>query len=302
MSHPNNSKGSIEHRDKLRARPDFTSTRHAMYDDDDGKINRPAPRLGRRESEPHSAEINYMHDVFTTNFPDGRVLWDLHHYFIVDGIKRDIQFDISFFKDFQLDEDLSSYDASNFGNRVPDLAINVLSKGTWHDDIGLHVDLCRAIGIPVYIIFLPYPVAGFPYSPPFLRVYSLQDDGNYSIRELRSLSVDRTGGLVLESFIDLSPVLSLKVGLIEKERFYYHRLREYRLIFLDVRSGDTLKTRLETSIKEKEEVIKEKEEALKEKEAALRERDEIIKEKEEALKEKERIITELKAKLKENMK
>ncbi|MHA1371454.1 MAG: hypothetical protein ACTSRA_17275, partial [Promethearchaeota archaeon] len=237
-------------------------------------VTKPAPRLGRRESEPHSAEINYMHDVFTTNYPGGRVLWDLHHYFIVDGVKHDIQFDISFFKDFQLDKDLSSYDASKFGNKVPDLAINVLSKGTWRDDIGLHVDLCRVVGIPAYMIFLPYPVAGFPFSPPFLRIYFLQDDGNYGIRELRSLSLDRSGGLVLDNFVDLSPVLYLKVGLIEKERVYYPDFREYRLVFLDEGTGEILKTKLEVVVEEKDEVIKEK----------------------------DRIIAELKSKLKENIK
>ncbi|MHA1765802.1 MAG: hypothetical protein ACTSVK_06020, partial [Promethearchaeota archaeon] len=39
------------------------------------------PRLGRRESEPHSAEVSYLYDVLRTNFPDDRVMWDLHHYF-----------------------------------------------------------------------------------------------------------------------------------------------------------------------------------------------------------------------------
>ncbi|MHA1370170.1 MAG: hypothetical protein ACTSRA_10700, partial [Promethearchaeota archaeon] len=75
MSHPNNIKGSIEHQDKLGTRQVFTSTRHAIHGEDEGEVTKPAPRLGRRESEPHSAEINYMHDVFTTNYPGGRVLW-----------------------------------------------------------------------------------------------------------------------------------------------------------------------------------------------------------------------------------
>ena len=61
------------------------------------------PRLGRRESEPHSAEITYIHDILTTNFPTGRAVWDLHHYFLgikdpLKGKEIDIQFDVSFFK------------------------------------------------------------------------------------------------------------------------------------------------------------------------------------------------------------
>ncbi|MGV9205049.1 MAG: hypothetical protein ACOC44_13640 [Promethearchaeia archaeon] len=61
------------------------------------------PRLGRRESEPHSAEVTYIHDVLTSNFPESRTIWDLHHYFIgrkgpLKGQKIDIQFEISFFE------------------------------------------------------------------------------------------------------------------------------------------------------------------------------------------------------------
>jgi hypothetical protein len=66
-----------------------------LYDPD-------VPRLGRRESEPHSSEITYIHDVLTANFPESRTVWDLHHYFTgekppLKGKKIDIQFDISFF-------------------------------------------------------------------------------------------------------------------------------------------------------------------------------------------------------------
>src|SRR5271157_3610046 len=39
------------------------------------------PRIGRRESEPHSAEVSYLHDVLEANFEGSRVFWDLHHYF-----------------------------------------------------------------------------------------------------------------------------------------------------------------------------------------------------------------------------
>ena len=74
----------------------FVSTRHRDAEPDTFDPN--VPRLGRRESEPHSAEVTYLHDVLTTNFPEHRTMWDLHHYFKKEGAEFDIQFDISFFK------------------------------------------------------------------------------------------------------------------------------------------------------------------------------------------------------------
>ncbi len=92
-------------------------------------------RLGRRESEPHSYEVGYMHDVLKTNFPQHRCLLDLHHYFVLEGEKVNIQFDISLFLNFELPEAMPSYKAQKYGNRLPDLAINVLSKSTWKNDL-----------------------------------------------------------------------------------------------------------------------------------------------------------------------
>jgi len=65
------------------------------------------PRLGRRESEPHSEEVCYMRNVLKDNYPDHRVLWDLHHYFYHDGEEIDIVFDISFFLEFKTDGPIS---------------------------------------------------------------------------------------------------------------------------------------------------------------------------------------------------
>ena len=70
------------------------STRHSKLSHSD--LDFEGPRLGRRESEPHSQEIMYLYDVLSTNFPESRTLWDLHHYFAVNGTEFDIQFDISF--------------------------------------------------------------------------------------------------------------------------------------------------------------------------------------------------------------
>ena len=135
-------------------------------------------RLGRRESEPHSAEVTYLHDVLTTNFPKGRAVWDLHHYFLgnkgaLKGEKIDIQFDVSFFKDLKISHTLSSYKAREHGGRIPDLAINVLSKNTWRNDLSENVDKCKDLSIPVYALFSPYEVTSKVYHPPFLRVFIL---------------------------------------------------------------------------------------------------------------------------------
>jgi Uma2 family endonuclease len=136
------------------------------------------PRLGRRESEPHSEEVSYLYEVLHLNFPDSRTTWDLHHYFIVESEEIDIQFDISFFKDLKIKYSLSSYRASNFNNRVPNIAINFLSKNTWQMDIGIHADYCRLLKIPLYIVFSPYHIGKAIYKPPFLRAYILQPDGD----------------------------------------------------------------------------------------------------------------------------
>ncbi len=98
------------------------------------------PRLGRRESEPHAAEVSYLYDVLSTNFPDDRATWDLHHYFTFEGEEIDIQFDISFFRGFKVPYPISSYRASEYQNRVPTLAINVLSKSTWRVDLSVTLD------------------------------------------------------------------------------------------------------------------------------------------------------------------
>ncbi|MEX2718545.1 MAG: hypothetical protein Q6370_019775 [Candidatus Sigynarchaeota archaeon] len=151
------------------------------------------PRLGRRESEPHSANISHVHDVLQTNFPSDRATWDLHHYFTFGNDEIDLQFDVSWFKGLRIDGTMSSYRAIEHGNRVPDLAINVLSKRTWHDDIGENADACRPIGIPVYVVFAPYHVASQMYKPPFLRVYLLVEGATHRVHELRRVTL-REGG------------------------------------------------------------------------------------------------------------
>ncbi|RMG22040.1 MAG: hypothetical protein D6732_26325 [Methanobacteriota archaeon] len=112
----------------------YLSSRHKQLERDDDDVH-PKPRLGRRECEPHSDEINYLYDVLSTNYPEDRTLWDLHHYFLIEGEKIDIQFDISYFKGMQIPYRISSYDAQKFNHRVPTMAIISFlhrpSKMTW---------------------------------------------------------------------------------------------------------------------------------------------------------------------------
>ncbi len=48
------------------------------------------PRLGRRESEPHAAEVSYLYEVLSSNFPADRTMWDLLHYFQLEGEELDL--------------------------------------------------------------------------------------------------------------------------------------------------------------------------------------------------------------------
>ncbi len=105
------------------------------------------PRLGRRESEPHSHEITYLYDALTHNYPNYRIIWDLHHYFSFQGERLDIQFDISFFMDLDIPitYDLSSYNAEKYGNKVPTLAINILSNSTYGKDLRETMNFVQAL-------------------------------------------------------------------------------------------------------------------------------------------------------------
>lgn len=95
---------SMNNRNNKRS---FIDTRHRDAEPDIYDPNE--PRLGRRESEPQSAEITYLYDVLATNFPDDRTMCDLHHYFKKDGKHLDIQFDITYFKGLQIPYTLTSY-------------------------------------------------------------------------------------------------------------------------------------------------------------------------------------------------
>ena len=209
----------------------FVSTRHRDAEPDTFDPN--MLRLGRRESEPHSAEVSYLHDVLTTNFPDDRTIWDLHHYFKKDGMDIDIQFDISYFKGLKIPYTLSSYKADEFDNRIPTMAINILSKSTWRSDLAEKLDFCRILKIPLYIVYSTYHVAINIYKPPFLRAYVLQSNNEYKMYELRRTISRTPEGFDLNTIIDVSEVVPFRLGLQENEQKHQGEQSLYRLVLVD---------------------------------------------------------------------
>ena len=228
--------------DKVESPESIESKRHKSYHTDN--FDPKKPRLGRRESEPHSDEINYLYDVLTKNFPEDRAIWDLHHYFSVDEIDIDIQFDVSYFRNMQIPKRLSSYKAKKFDNRVPTMAINVLSKSTWRADIGENVDYCRKLKVPLYIVFPSYHVASKYYKPPFLRVYMLQPTGEYIIKELREVTIDGEKKNP-NAVIDVSTHVPFRLGLEKRTSKHESNSTLYRLILLDASELKVFPTKAE---------------------------------------------------------
>ncbi|MGQ4875646.1 MAG: Uma2 family endonuclease [Promethearchaeia archaeon] len=249
------------------------------------------PRLGRRESEPHSREVTYIYDVLKTNFPEGRALWDLHHYFIgtkgaMKGKRIDLQFDVSFFKDFQIPYTLTSYDALKFNGRVPDFVVNILSKSTWRADLSENVDICKDLGIPVYVVFSPYKVTSKVYHPPFLRAYILKDEV-YQQMELREITLKEGGEIKKDNIIDISDILPFRLGLMQLKQKHEGDQPLYRLIFLhpsELKIFPSSKDKLLKEKKEAEEKAQKAEEKAQKAEEKAKKSEIKIKELEEELK------------------
>ncbi len=284
----------------------FLNTRHrdAALRMENEKTQKTAPRLGRRESEPHSHKINYIHDVLSTNFPNDRIFWDLHHYFVLGEVKLDIQFDISYFKNFPLKEQLSSYNELEFDLRRPTMTINILSKSTYTNDIGLTANNCMMLGIPVYVAFsdhLPKPEA---VKAPHLEIY-YKENNKYSIETLKDYCcVEGDEEIDLEKTIDILPqLIPFKYGIMKLNDKYRRKGKLYdlyQLIFIDRKTGTRLKTKAEQererADRERERAEQERERANRERERAEREReraDREKKEKEEALKRIEELERQL---------
>jgi Uma2 family endonuclease len=228
------------------------------------------PRLGRRESEPHSEEVSYLYEILHSNFPDARTIWDLHHYFAVKSEEIDVQFDISFFRDLKIDYTLSSYRASNFNNRVPTMVINLLSKSTWQMDVGIHADYCRLLKIPLYIVFSPFYLVKAIYKPPFLRAYILQPDGDYHLQELNKISVKEGDPSVnRDALLDVSKIVPFNLGIMELVSRHEGGLPRYRLILINPQNYSIYQT---TAQKEKARAEQEKARAEQEKARAEQEK------------------------------
>ncbi|MGV9173415.1 MAG: hypothetical protein ACOC35_12760 [Promethearchaeia archaeon] len=283
---------SIKERGQNTKKP-FVSTRHRDAEPDNYDPNQ--PRLGRRESEPHSAEITYLYDVLTTNFPSDRTMWDLHHYFKKEGEKFDIQFDISYFKNLKIPYTLSSYDAEKFDGRVPTAAINILSPSTWRSDLAEKLDYCRILEIPLYIVFPSYHVATNLYKPPFVRAYVLKKNGEYKIHELREVTVDSSGEWNPDAIIDVSSAVPFRIGLQQREKKHQGDETLYRLILIDSDEDVTLLTEID----KKNQKLKEQDEKLKEQDEKLKEQDEKLNEQRQKIEILESEIQKLKEKLKD---
>lgn len=250
-------------------RENFVSTRHRDAAPDNFDPNK--PRLGRRESEPHSAEITYLYNVLRANFPNDRTMWDLHHYFKKNKLEIDIQFDISFFKNLDIPYTLTSYNADQFDDRVPDMAINILSKSTWRSDLAEKVDQCRLLGIPLYIVFPSYHVANDIYKPPFLQAYVLKENGKYEVYELRETINPNSEELNIEATIDVTDIVPFRLGLQKRKRKHQDDESLYRLILIDPEKDKILLTKSEKIINEKERKIKEQKQKIEELGAEIKE-------------------------------
>ncbi len=268
----------------------FRSTRHAA-DDIKTPLQLPLrspPRLGRRESEPHSASISYLHDVLKTNFPQHRVMWDLHHYFHHPDEIIDLQFDISLFLNFQIAEQLPSYDAAKYQGRVPDVVINILSKSTWKNDLLEHVTTCELLGIPFYIVFFAYEVSSRFYKLPFLRVYQLQESGKYTQTDLTQIMYEKGQATNKNAFIPTSSHLPFDIALELLDEKYLEGKEIYQIVLLE---AETQKRFLEAKDQEKSRADQEKTRADQEKSRADQEKTRADQEKSRADKFKQELQT-----------
>ncbi|MHA1819212.1 MAG: hypothetical protein ACTSU2_04755 [Promethearchaeota archaeon] len=225
------------------------------------ELDAPPPRLGRRETEPHSEEVSYLHDVLSVNFPNCRTISDLHHYFILNNIKIDILYDISFFIDWEFNDGaLDSYDAAQFGNRIPDLVVNILSKSTYMNDLTNIKEFSLRLGIPYYIIFAPFNISAPAFNPPFLRVYELnRNNAKYNEITLNHVAIIEGEDKINEKYIvNPGDGLPFNVGLMERKRRLYDGSKLYRMVVLDKSKENRLLVRWG---REKDRASKEKERA-----------------------------------------
>jgi hypothetical protein len=138
-----------------------------------------------------------------------------------------------------IEQELPSYVAVEHGNRVPTMAVNVLSKSTWAVDLSDHVDKSRLLGIPLYVVFPAYHVATATYKPPFLRAYIYQaSTRQYGIHDLNQAIVKEgealTHGLCEDSekLLDTSSIVPFRIGLMERRVKVRGGLSAWRMILV----------------------------------------------------------------------
>jgi len=184
--------------------------------------------------------------VLSVNFPGHHTLWDLHHYFHVNGDEFDAQFDLSLFLNWHIPFTLSSYRAAEYGNRIPDLVINILSKSTWRADLSENLEMCQILRIPVYIVFCPFAVASNIYHPPFLRAYFYSpQEGNLTYKDLRKTCIRRDGTVDLKATIHLGETIPFLIGLIRLEKEHEGHKSLYRMVLVDPQTGALLQSTIE---------------------------------------------------------
>jgi Uma2 family endonuclease len=237
----------------------FKSTRIEQSDE----VDIPT-RIGRRESEPHSSEVTHLKSVLTHNFPNHRTLWDLHHYFDLDEESFDIQFDISLFKDMSIPYEISSYNSDEFDGRVPDIAVNILSKSTWRKDFLDNSVDCSILLIPLYIVYTPYNVATKNFRAPYLRVHKLNADQDYDIFNIKAVaSIEGKPEIKEENLISLSPILPVRIGIEQMEIKYNKNAPRFRLVLFKLDSQERLLSKLEYEEKRADEQTKRADEQTK---------------------------------------
>jgi len=276
---------------------EFMLTRHMYSDPYEGAEE--GPRLGRRESQHHGLELMYIYNIISTNFPNLLALNDLNHYFLINEKKVNIQFDISIFKDFSLSGRIRSYDAEKFGNKIPIMAINILSKSTWRKDFSDNLEKCRLIKIPYYVVLFIQPIDSIDaeiYHYPSIRLYRLNSSGYYDYKVLSEILYDENNIVNEEAILDCSDLLPFRIGLQKIKERDIEGKSLYRIIFIKKESLEMYLTDSELKdkiIEKKDQLIEEKEQMIKNKDQLIEEKEQMIKNKDQLIEEKEQIIKKI---------
>jgi len=191
------------------------------------------PRLGRRDSLPHTNQIEYIGSVLKANFPNDTVLTDLWHYFQVGNYIEKFVPDIAFYKDFKLDNLIKSYKSIEHNNKIPLVVINMMSHSTWKNDVSEIVQKCLRVGIAFYIIYTMYSIDVEENNPPFLRIYEYNEErGEYDITEIREYAKYEESEDIYEKALYSNDKLPFRIGL-EKTLGKSDGERVSRLLIVD---------------------------------------------------------------------